>query len=156
MGWFGDYNNTQEVLNETINANYKVLDKEARKDWGGLLYQPKSGKILIDYFIFRDGMYKPLSWLDGIRRIPKSWIKQTLPFADEWELGRYKEHLEYVKQKAKEPKLDDVLVIGEKYLIWDKYEVTYSEKCKRTYVFKQNNGTFIRFKNLKVKDLKTA
>lgn len=87
MGWYGDYNNSIEVMEETERGarqqNYQILDKKLCQSYGALLYKTPDNKIHIDYFIFKGTKYKPLSWVDGFstsrKRIPLSWIKQVLP-----------------------------------------------------------------------------
>ena len=93
MGWYGSYSNSTEVLEETKRGarqqNYKILDEKICSSYGALLYKTSEDKIYIDYFIFKDESYKPLLWTDGAKRIPKKWIKQALPFADEFTLKIY-------------------------------------------------------------------
>jgi hypothetical protein len=93
MGWYGSYNNSTEVLEETERGarqqNCEILDKKVFKSYGALLYKTLEDKIYIDYFIFKGDSYKPLLWTDGAKRIPKKWIKQVLPFADEFTLKMY-------------------------------------------------------------------
>lgn len=110
MGWYGDYNNSSEVMDETERGakqqNCEVLDKKICSSYGALLYKAPDKRILIDYFIFNKGKYKPLCWVDGYglyaKRIPQKWIKQALPYANEYLRQLYKmEHTKKEKCRRK-------------------------------------------------------
>ena len=54
----------------------------------------------------------------------------------------------------KEVKLDDILVVGQQYKIWDTHIVTYRFKEKRTHVFELPDGRLTKFTNLQVDGVK--
>jgi len=55
-----------------------------------------------------------------------------------------------------EVRLDDILVSGQQYKIWDKHIATYRFKEKRTHVFELSDGRLTKFTNLKVEDVKNV
>lgn len=79
MGWFGDYENSQEVFEELEwdLKEYTILNTKVKKTYGAVLFTNKQGKTQIYYYIFRDKQYKPLPYEDAGNRIPKKWIKQV-------------------------------------------------------------------------------
>ena len=152
MGWYGDYKCSEDVI-DLISSDYEILDKKCMKSYGACLYEHKTTKEKgIDYFLFKDGMYKPLDWVEGFNRIPKTWIKEVEPFMSDYIKERYKEILKNKEAKKNKPKLDDILEIGKNYKIWGKHEVTYVTKRKRTHIFNLN-GELTKFTGLKVDDV---
>ena len=109
MGWHGNYDSTNDVVNE-IKNDFKILDKKCLKSYGCCLYEhKKTGDKGIDYFIFKDGMYKPIHWVEGGSRIPKRWINEIKPFMSEYTKERYEEKMQIKAESRKKPKLDDIL-----------------------------------------------
>lgn len=156
MGWHGDYEHPNDVIEEKIrygrSNGIEILEKKSTKKWGAILYKA-DGVPHIDYFIFRDEMYKPLNWIEGPNLIPAKWINMVLPYEDDYTQKRYEEYKEEQRRKKAAPKLDDILIRGNKYLIWDKYEVIYSHKLARSHIFKLPDGDYTRFTKLSVKDV---
>lgn len=147
MGWYGDYDNTNEVI-EKISNDFKILDYKCLKSYGCCLYEHKeTGEKNIDYFIFKDGMYKTIHWVEGGNRIPKRWINEIKPFMNEYTKELYKEEMQRQAKKRKKPKLDDILEKGKKYKIFGKYEATYIFKEKRTHIFNYD-GELTKFVGL--------
>ena len=66
---------------------------------------------------------------------------------------RYEEYKELQRLKRQAPKLDDILIVGNKYLIWGQYEVIYSHKEKRSHIFILPDGSYTRFRKLSVEDV---
>ena len=101
MGRFGDYNNTQEIIEEKKRGarqqGFCILGEKSYKGWGAILYKNPKNEIHIDYFIFKRGMYKPLNWIDGLtihhHRIPKNWIDKALPFETNYIINLYEQHM---------------------------------------------------------------
>ena len=157
MGWYGNYSHPDDVVEEKVSFarrnNIEILDTKTTKNWGGILYKNEVGNIIIDFFIFREEMYKPLSWADRPNVIPSKWITAVLPFASDYERKLYEEYKAEKQKKKAEPKLDDVLVVGQKYLVWGKHEAIYSHKYNRSHVFILPGEGATRFRNLKVTDL---
>jgi len=153
MGWYGDYDNVEDVLEETRRSieikGYKVIDTKATKSYGLTLFKTDKGDVHLDSFIFRKGMYKPIGFLyDDLSRfkvIPKAWLNQLTNSRD---IEQVKKQTKALKAEQKKPKLDDILIKDETYLVWGEYEAIYCHKNKRTFVFKVN-GEYTRFTNLK-------
>ena len=151
MGWYGDYSHPEEVIAEKLrfSGGVEICGKKATRRYGAVLY--RDGDLYqIDYFIFRDNCYKPLSWAEGIDHLPKSWISRVLPNATETEIKIYQEYME----RKKAPTLDDVLVPGRTYRIWNSYTAKYRYKQKRSHIFELPDGSLTRFRRLEVQDLK--
>lgn len=55
---------------------------------------------------------------------------------------------------SKEIRLDDILVTGQTYKIWDTHIAIYRFKEKRTHVFELPDGRLTKFTNLKVDGVK--
>lgn len=152
MGWYGDYKCSEDVIN-LISSDYKILDKKCLKSYGCCLYEHKeTGKKGIDYFIFKDGMYKTINWVEGGNRIPKRWISEIKPFMSEYTQELYEEEMQRQAEKRKKPKLDDILNKGKKYKIFGKHEAIYVFKEKRTHIFNYE-GKLTKFVGLKVDDV---
>lgn len=153
MGWYGDYQNSGEVIKEKLSyANKKellILGTKHTKSWGAILYQTSEKTVDIDFFIFKDTMYKPLSWSDRPNLIPKVWISAVLPHANDYEKQQYNDYLDNKNKEKDAPKLDDILVVGKKYKVWNEHIATYMFKQKRSFIFKLDNGSLTRFTNLK-------
>ena len=76
-----------------------------------------------------------------------------LPYADDYVKQRYEEYKELQRLKRQVPKLDDILIVGNKYLIWGQYEVIYSHKEKRSHIFILPDGSYTKFRKLSVEDV---
>lgn len=166
MGWYGNYNNIEEVIGETERGierlDYQTLDIKKTKTYAIILYRNDLNEIQIDSFIynhkpFGKGVYKPIWFLNDenyFNRIPKKWLKL---FNTEENIKIIEEQKEILRQKReqkrKEPKLDDILEVGRKYKIWGEHEVEYAFKKKRTHIFKNSSGGYIKFTRLKAKDV---
>ena len=155
MGCFGGYENSQQVLDEWIKdyncSGCTCLDQKLTKSYGALLVSDnQTNEKFIAYFIFRKDYYKPLPWCDymHIKRIPKKWISQVVPFLR----GGEKQIYEYTYKTLNGPKLDEILKPKKQYIIWGE-PVTYSYKLKRTHVFINDEGRFVKFKGLKSEDV---
>lgn len=55
---------------------------------------------------------------------------------------------------SKELRLDDILVTGQKYKIWDEHIAIYRFKDKRTFVFELPDGSLTKFTGLKIDGVK--
>lgn len=83
MGWFGDYENTQEVADEfewgAVSKGATILEKRVKNNFGIIIYNYKN-KNGYFYFIYKktDKMYKPLELVDAIanKHAPKKWVKE--------------------------------------------------------------------------------
>lgn len=152
MGWYGDHKCSEDVF-DLISSDYEILDKKCMKSYGACLYEHKeTGEKGIDYFLFKDGMYKTIHWIEGGSKIPKRWISEIKPFMSEYTKKRYEEEMQLQAEKGKKPKLDDILKTGKKYKIWGKHEATYVFKEKRTHIFNLNEE-LTKFTGLKVDDV---
>lgn len=174
MGWFGDYSSTEEVIEEKkrlVKKEAVIIETKNSKNYGAILYTVlnDNGEIKtaeIDFFIFADTMYKPISWANRPDAIPKKWINQVLPFAEDYEKEMYKEFLERSeKQKEKKKELESFLEKGTAYLIWGRHKAVYYGKIKRSHIFLEmpNSDTsdfdpdkctqLTRFRHLRIQDL---
>lgn len=84
MGWYGDYESSEEVYNELIEDikrewQGEIIDGKLKKTYGAVLYRVGGDKVKIYYYIYNKStqMYKPLEYIEGGNRIPKKWIKQV-------------------------------------------------------------------------------
>ena len=158
MGWHGDYENVEEVLEETKRGidskGYRLIDRKATKSYGLTLFETDKGDVYLDGFIFRDDMYKPISFLyDSLSRfkaIPKAWLNQL---TDSGDIEQVKKQKDALKAEQKKPKLDDILIKGKTYLVWSEHEAIYCYKQKRSFVFRVD-GEYVRFTNLKPEHVK--
>ena len=159
MGWHGVYNNTEEIIEEmtlTCRKNFKVIKTKKASSRGALfLLNETTGEYFVEYFIFskKDGMYKPLHWLDGVDFIPDSWIKK-ISFNDEDEAVRYNIYLMEKDEKKENKKImEEILRKGQKYKIRGK-EYTYEFKQKRSYIFSfGQHKKYVRFVNLRLNEI---
>ena len=159
MGWYGDYNNIEEVIEEmtlTCSRNFKVVKTKKVSNRGALfLLDELTYEYFIEYFIFskKDGMYKPLHWLNGMDFIPDPWMKK-ISFSDEYEATMYNIYL-MEKDKKKENKkiMEEILRKGQKYKIRGKV-CEYEFKQKRSYIFSfGQHKAYIRFINLRLNEI---
>lgn len=151
MGWYGDYDSAKDVVAEKVSLarpDAEILGTKATKTYGAILFE-RNGEKHIDFFIFREDMYKPLPWVENMNRIPDSWIRQALPFSGEYGQKIYAEYME----RKKAPKLSDILEQGASYRIWGQYTAIYRYKVKRTHVFELPNGQLTRFRSLEPQDV---
>jgi len=163
MGWYGDYNTIECALDSWLrnfskdDCKYILLDKKVTRNTAALLFQEKeTGKINADLMIFRDKMYKPLSWIDRPNFIPSKWKTQLKPFMSEYEkesLQRDKEIIE--ERKNKKQALARTLELGAVYRITSKYNddvdylATYKYKNKRSHIFQiHGESNYTRFNGL--------
>lgn len=84
MGWYGDYESSEEVYNELIEDikrewQGEIIEGKLKKTYGVVLYRVGGNKTKIYYYIYnkRTQMYKPVEYIEGCNRIPKKWIKQV-------------------------------------------------------------------------------
>ena len=157
MGWYGDYKDTQEVIDETVlyidREKSVVIDTKAMKTYGIILYRKEDGTHEIYSFIFGDEMYKSIYFLNDsgyFSKIPKKWL--ALLTTDE-QKKYIAEQKEIIAKKKDAPKLDDFLEVGKVYLVWGEHKAMYQYKHKRSHVFKLRDGSMTRFRNLKISDL---
>ena len=161
MGWFGNYRGVDEVVEEkrrSWDSKYEILEVKARKAYASMLVKEKgSEKLYIEYFIFRNDMYKNIDWFDPmhISRTPKKWINKIYPQLDNYEKKWVDEYIQKLEEKKKIPKLSDILEKGKTYKIFDKYMATYSHKENRTYLF-WYEGRMTKFVGLKPEHVKEA
>ncbi len=60
-----------------------------------------------------------------------------------------------VKEENNKPNLDDLLVAGKTYSIWDgSYVAVYQYKLKRSFIFRLQDGSLTRFTRLSAGDVK--
>ena len=155
MGWYGNYDSSKEVIEEKkyYAKNAEIIAEKSTSKWGAILYKIKES-YEIEFFIFEQGCYKPLSWADRPNLIPKAWINKVLPSASDYDKTLYKEYLTYSKEiKGRKKELDSLLTPNKKYLIWGKHEAIYKFKKKNSHVF-DFNGTLTRFRKLELEDVK--
>lgn len=162
MGWYGDYESTKDVVQEMKlggSKHLKVLEEKTIKNKGALLiFDVDKNEKFIDYFIFADGMYKPLHWTDGIDFIPEKWIKRVLDCnASTTDREAYEDYKSKKEEKKENNKImNEFLKKGFQYRIARRSNperiYTYEFKLKRTHIFSYQ-GNLIKFPNLKLTDI---
>ncbi|MCJ0761542.1 hypothetical protein MTQ26_17785, partial [Enterococcus faecium] len=85
------------------------------------------------------------------KKIPKNWLKFFV--GDQEKI--VKRQLDRIKEESNKPRLDDLLVAGKTYSIWDgSYIAVYQYKHKRSFIFRLQDGSLTRFTRLSVGDVK--
>ena len=163
MGWYGDYANVDEVLNENVhffgrNERYTVVDTKKTKSYGMILLKNDfDNSHDLFCFIFHDGMYKIIDFLNDynyFRFIPSSWINKLTTDSQLKAIKHQKDIIKnQKKQKALQPKLEDILVRGKTYKIWDEHVAVFKYKEKRSFIF-EKDGRLTKFTSLKYSDVK--
>ncbi|HBL8376150.1 TPA: hypothetical protein LTU46_002666 [Enterococcus faecium] len=158
MGWYGDYSSANEVIEEKkgyAKNGLEIVDTKVTKTYGIILFKDAEGTYDIDSFIFRDEMYKPIYFLNDspayFKKIPKKWLKFFV--GDQEKM--VKQQLDRIKEENNKPNLDDLLVAGKTYSIWDgSYVAVYQYKLKRSFIFRLQDGSLTRFTRLSAGDVK--
>lgn len=168
MGWFGYYRNVASVVTEKTfdieQTDYlQVVAVKETKTYGIILYRDtlNNNEHYIDSFIFEDGMYKPINFLDDFvdyfKRIPKKWHNVLSINPEQEEIINKQNNLvksEAKKRKEEREKLEHLLVEGQIYSVWNgQFEAEYHGKIKRSHVFRLDDGQLTRFTKLKHYDL---
>ena len=162
MGWNGDYSSNLAVADEfrndyEFNKRYELIDEKILKTYGLILYKNReTSEHIVDYWIFKDDMYKTISRssniIDCYTKVPKKWIK----FIDKKRAKEAKDYheKEKIKRDQSKNKLDDMLVPGQVYEIYD-VVATYKYKLKRSHIF-DVDGQLTRFTKLHHSDVKAS
>ena len=102
-------------------------------------------------------MYKPLSWKDGLRFLPKKWIDTMFTHLNEEDKKYYQEYSDTKEEKMENKKiLDNFLIKGKSYKVYNRYDVVYVQKIKRTHIFRDRLGTLVKFRNLNLKQIEVV
>ncbi|HFL8297685.1 TPA: hypothetical protein ACG4Z5_002729 [Enterococcus faecium] len=158
MGWYGDYSSANEVIEEKkgyAKNGLEIVGTKVTKTYGIILFKDAERTYDIDSFIFRDEMYKPIYFLNDspayFKKIPKKWLKFFV--GDQEKMVKLQ--LDRIKEESNKPKLDDLLVAGKTYSIWDgSYVAVYQYKLKRSFIFRLQDGSLTRFTRLSAGDVK--
>ena len=119
-----------------------------------VLYETIDERVLIDRFIYKQGLYKPIDFIYGtvsqFRFIPSKWLQRLTQSSDIEQVNKQKQA---IKAKKNKPKLDDILVEGKSYLIGEEYSIMYSHKEKRSFIFILDEK-HVKFSHLEAEDVK--
>lgn len=144
MGWFGDYRNIDEVIDEFKtttrfkgNAFGEVVEVKKTNTRAAILWHIAAhDDYTVDYFIFAKesneayGSYKPLSWTDAGSFVPRRWIRMLENHSSEWHkdsLERYR-HIQEEKRAVQECFKN--MQVGRDYFIFHYGKVDFG-RCKK-------------------------
>lgn len=163
MGWTSPFYSVEEAIKDEvrwISKDWRVIDINKHETYFHLLVEKiATGEKDIIYNIYKKDILakKEIPFCDPmhIQRAPKKWVKMVYKYQNETCKKWIDDYKNYLKEKKKAPKLDDVLKVGKKYKIFGEYIATFSHKRKRTFLF-DLNGKLTKFLGLKVKDVEAV